>query len=153
MEYSLLNWLTAVPLLVTVNQRTPMTREPDYSRYTLRQLLEARHGFYSERYPQGERRVEEEIQKRCAYSQEATSRTWSSDTRYRPYGLIFGIAVLALSIGPALVFAFLDSMALINADDALLWILWALLTLPFAVIVFIMGGIMDAERIVKRLGL
>jgi hypothetical protein len=130
-----------------------MTREPDYSKYTLRQLLEARAGFYSERYPRGERRLEEEIQKRCGYSQEATSRIRSSDNRYRPNGLIFGFAVLALSIGPALVFGFLDSMAVIDADDALLWILWALLTLPFAVTVFMMGGIMDAERIVKRFGL
>jgi hypothetical protein len=41
----------------------------------------------------------------------------------------------------------------VNGDHALLSGVWALLTLPFAVIVVMIGGITDAERIVKWLNL
>jgi hypothetical protein len=136
--------------LVTGN---PMTREPNYSIYALRQLLQARHWIEVEPSLHGARGLEEEIHRRCAYSQEPTRSTRNREARYRPYGLLLGVAILALSIGPVLVFALLDIMDLMNPDDALLWSLWALLTLPFAVIAFLLGGIMDAERIVKRFGL
>ena len=136
--------------LVTGN---PMTREPNYSTYTLRQLLSARYWLEIGPSLDGARRLEEEIHRRCAYSQEPTRSTCNREARYRPYGLLVGVAILALSIGPVLAFALLDSMELMNPDDALLSTLWALFTLPFAVITFLLGGIMDAERIVKRFGL
>jgi len=134
-----------------------MTPEPDYSIYTLRQLLETRQWFDADGYSRRIARLEEEIQKRCAHLQGETSRkgstTRGSGGRYRHYGLIFGAIVLAVSIGPMLVFELLGMMGLINADDALLWALWALFTLPAAVLVFLVGGIMDVERVVKRFGL
>ena len=37
----------------------------------------------------------------------------------------------------------------VNGDNALLSGVWAVLTLPFAVMVYMIGAIMDAERVVK----
>jgi hypothetical protein len=37
----------------------------------------------------------------------------------------------------------------INGDYALLTGLWAVLTLPFAAMIYLIGGMMDAERVVK----
>jgi hypothetical protein len=57
-----------------------------------------------------------------------------------------------VSSGPFLAVEFLDSMNIIadvNGDNALLSGAWAVLTLPFAVLIFLIGGIMDAERVVK----
>ena len=131
--------------------------EPDYSAYTLRQLLDARRWFDAELYPDREGWLEEEIQKRCAHFQGTAKHRRSgapgSSNRYRPYGLIFGIPVFAVSIGPMLVFQLLDTMGLTNGDNALLWGLWALLTLPIAVITFLIGGMMDTERVVRWLDL
>jgi len=69
---------------------------------------------------------------------------------------MLGVFFLVVSSGPFLGVEFLDSMNFVtdvNGDHALLSGVWALLTLPFAVMVFIIGGIMDAERIVKWLNL
>ena len=129
-----------------------MTAESDYSIYTLQQLLRARHWFDANRG----RRLEDEIQKRCAHFQEPNKRKGSADTRsvsrYRPYGLMLGVFFLVLSSGPFLAVEFLDSMNIItdvNGDNALLSGAWAVLTLPFAVMIFLIGGMMDAERVVK----
>jgi hypothetical protein len=134
----------------------PMIAEADYSIYTLRQLLKARHWFDANRG----RWLEEEIQKRCAYFQEPTKRKGSVATgtgsRYRPYGLMLGLFFLVVSSGPFLAVEFLDAMNFVtdvNGDNALLSGVWALLTLPFAVMVVLIGGIIDAERVVKWLNL
>jgi hypothetical protein len=137
-------------------ETNPMVAKADYSIYTLRQLLKARHWFDANRG----RWLEEEIQKRCAHFQEPTKRKGSVATgtgsRYRPYGLILGVFFLVVSSGPFLAVEFLDAMNFVtdvNGDNALLSGAWALLTLPFAVMVVLIGGIMDAERVVKWLNL
>ena len=129
-----------------------MTAESDYSIYTLQQLLRARHWFDANRG----RWLEDEIQKRCAHFREPNKRKGSAATgsgsRYRPYGLMLGVFFLVVSSGPFLAVEFLDSMNIItdvNGDNALLSGAWAVLTLPFAVMIFLIGGIMDAERVVK----
>jgi hypothetical protein len=50
---------------------------------------------------------------------------------------------------------FLDAINVVtdNADNALLSGVWALITLPFAVVVSILGAMMDAERVVKHFNL
>src|SRR5688572_12325331 len=94
--------ITAPIILLGENQQ--ITSEPDYSRHTLPQLLEARQWFDAGHYPERERRLQEEIQKRCACFEgrveRKESQTASANTRYRPYGLIFGTSVLGFSIGP-----------------------------------------------------
>ena len=133
-----------------------MVAEADCSIYTLRQLLKVRYWFDTDRYPSRATWLEEEIQKRCARFQEPTKRKGSAATnrgsRFRPYGLMLGVFFLVVSSGPFLAVEFLDAMnfiADINGDNALLSGVWALLTLPFAVMVFMIGGIMDAERVVR----
>jgi hypothetical protein len=149
---------TALKLAHQSGETNPMTAEADYSMHTLWQLLKARHGFDGDGYANSERWIEEEIQKRCARFQESTKRKASqSDTkrsasRYRPYGLMLGVFFLVVSSGPFLAIGLLDAinvMTDVNGDNALLSGVWAVLTLPFAVTVFLIGGIMDAERIVK----
>jgi len=63
-----------------------------------------------------------------------------------------GVFFLVVSSGPFLTVHFLDTMNLVtdvNGDNALLSGAWAVLTLPFAVMIYMIGGIMDAERVVK----
>jgi hypothetical protein len=75
-----------------------------------------------------------------------------SGRRYRPYGLILGVFFLVVSSGPFLAVEFLDTINLmtdVNGDNTLLSGVWAVFTLPFAVTVFLIGGIVDAERVVK----
>ncbi len=134
----------------------PLTAEADYSIYTFQQLLKERYWFDADHYPNGERRLEDEIQKRCARYQEATKRKGSaatgSSSRYRPYGLMLGVFFLVASSGPFITVEFLDTMNIIadvNGDNGLLSGAWAVLTLPFTVMVYMIGGIMDAERVVK----
>ena len=131
---------------------SPRTVEADYSSYTLQQLLNARYWFDAGHNAIGVRNLEEEIQKRCARFQLKGTVATELDTRYRLYGLMFGVFFLAVSIGPFVAIEFLDLMNVIadvNGDNALLSGVWALFTLPFAVMVFMIGGMMDAERIVK----
>lgn len=130
--------------------------ETGYSIYTFQQLLKARYWFDANHYCNSERWLEEEIQKRCARFQEPTKRkgsvTAGSSSRYRPYGLMLGVFFLVISSGPFLAVEFLDTINVIrdvNGDNSLLSGVWALFTLPFAVMVFMIGGIMDAERVVK----
>ena len=138
----------------------PLTAQADYSIYTFQQLLKERYWFDADRYPNRATWLEEEIQKRCARFQEPTKRKGSaaasSGSRYRPYGLMLGVFFLVVSSGPFLAVEFLDATNFItdvNGDNALLSGVWALLTLPFAVMVVMIGGIIDAERVVKWLNL
>jgi hypothetical protein len=57
-----------------------------------------------------------------------------------------------LSSGPFVTFKFLDAMGIMTdvaGDYALLTGLWAVLTLPFAVMIYLIGAMVDAERVVK----
>ena len=128
-----------------------MTIEADYSIYPLLHLFKARYWIDTRG-----RSLEEEIQKRCTQIRERTKREPSaaagSSSRFRPYGLIFGVVFLLLSVGPFVTIKFLDMINVINdvnGDKGSLSGLWALLTLPVEVIVFMIGGMMDAERVVK----
>jgi hypothetical protein len=150
----------ALKIADQAGEMDPMVAEADCSIYTLRQLLKARYWFDTGRYPSRATWLEEEIQKRCARFQDPSKREGSAATntgsRFRPYGLMLGVFFLVVSSGPFLAVEFLDAMnfiADINGDNALLSGVWALLTLPFAVMVVLIGGITDAERVVKWLNL
>lgn len=125
----------------------------DYAKYTFLELLKARYWFNSDGDPAQGKRLEEEIQQRCARIQATINRKGSAaGSRFRPYGLIFGVIFLVVSIGPFIAVQFLGTINIItdiDRDHARLSGLWALLTLPFAVIVYLIGGMMDAERVVK----
>jgi hypothetical protein len=141
-----------VPLKVVNQAAQPssIATEVDYSFHTLHQLLKARPWFDARRSTRG-RRLEAEIQKRCAPTRREGSSA-AGMSRYRPYGLMLGIFFLALSSGPFVAIEFLDGLNLVadvNGDNAFLSGVWALFTLPFAVLVFMIGGIVDAERVVK----
>ena len=130
--------------------------EADYSAYSLQELFRSRYWFDADRERQGENRLEAEIRKRCAHIQERTSQRKSADDglahRYRPYGLIFGVVFIVLSSGPFVAVKFLEALSIItdiNGDYALLTGLRAVITLPFAAMVYLIGGMMDAERVVK----
>jgi hypothetical protein len=144
----------ALKIANQTDETNPTTAESDYSIYTLQQLLSARRWFDAKRG----KWLEEEIQKRCARSQGPNKRkgsesaTTRSGSRYRPYGLMVGVFFLVVSGGPFLAVEFLNTMNFItdvNGDNALLSGVWAVLTLPFAVTVYMIGAIMDAERVVK----
>jgi hypothetical protein len=130
--------------------------QADYSVYPLQQLFKLRYWLDADREPHGDSRLEAEIRKRCAHIQEQTSQRESpadgSAHRYRPYGLICGVVFIVLSSGPFVAVKFLEAMSImtdINGDYALLTGLWAVLTLPFAAMIYLIGGMMDAERVVK----
>ena len=148
----------ALKLANQSGETSPITTEVDYSVYTLWQLLKTQYEFGANGHSNRVRPLEEEIQKRCGHYQEPTKRKGSASAatgsrrRYRPYGLILGIFFLVVSSGPFLAVEFLDTINLmtdVNGDNALLSGVWAVLTLPFAVTVFLIGGIVDAERVVK----
>jgi hypothetical protein len=146
----------ALKLANQSGESQPMTAEVDYSIYTLWQLLKARYEFDANGHANRVRVLEEEIQKRCDHFQASSERKGSaaraSRRRYRPYGFMLGVFCLVVSSGPFLTIQFLDTINAVtdvNGDNALLSGVWAVLTLPFAVTVFLIGGIIDAERIVK----
>lgn len=150
----------ALKIVDQASETKPMIAERDYSVYTLRQLLKERYWFDANRFPDRGKSIEREIQKRCDRFKESTKRKGSAATapikRYRPYGFILGVVFLVISSGPFLAVEFLDAINLLadtHGDHALLSGVWAMLTLPFAVIVVMIGGIMDAERVVKWLNL
>lgn len=123
----------------------------DYSIYTLPQLFKARYWMDT----QG-RSLEEEIEKRCTHIRERTNgkafAAAGSSRRFRPYGLISGVVFLLFSDGPFVAVKFLNIINIINdlnGDKSGLSGVWALLTFPIMVIVFMIGGMMDAERVVK----
>jgi hypothetical protein len=122
-----------------------------YSMYTLTQLFKARYWID---FRGGA--LEEEIQKRCAHIRERINgrpfAAAGSSRRFKPYGLILGVVLLLVSVGPFVAVMFLDMIHLIrdvSGDKVSLSGVWALLTLPVLVVVFMIGGMMDAERIVK----
>ena len=130
--------------------------EADYSAYSLQELFKLRYWFDADREPRGESQLEAEIRKRCAHIQERTSQTHSATNgsahHYRPYGLIFGVVFVVLSSGPFVAVKFLETVGIITdvaGDYALLTGLWAVLTLPFASMIYLIGGMIDAERVVK----
>jgi hypothetical protein len=128
-----------------------MMIETDYSIYTLSQLFKARYWMATRG-----RSLEDEIQKRCAHIRERTNGKpfagAESSSRFRPYGFMLGTVFLLFSVGPFAAVKFLDMINVINdvsGDKAGLSGVWALLMLPVIVIVVMIGGLMDAERIVK----
>jgi hypothetical protein len=130
--------------------------EPDYSAYSLQELFKSRYWFDADRELRGESQLEAEIRKRCAHIQERTCQTHSASNGsahlYRPYGLIFGVVFVMLSSGPFVAVKFLEALSImtdVNGDYALLTGLWAVLTLPFAAMIYLIGGMIDAERVVK----
>ena len=131
-----------------------MTIEADYSTYPLPQLFKARYWIDSSDPIRG-RSLEEEIRKRCAHIRERINGkpyAAAGSSRFRSYGLTFGVVFLLLSIGPYVAVGFLDMINVLgdaNGDKGSLSGVWALLTLPVTVIVFMIGGRMDAERLVK----
>ena len=138
-------------------EQTDIVRsEADYSVYSLQELFKLRYWFDADRQRYGESRLEDEIRKRCVHIQERISQRKSaadgSAHRYRPYGLIFGVVFIVLSSGPFIAVKFLEAMGImtdVNGDYALLTGLWAVITLPFAAMIYLIGGMMDAERVVN----
>ena len=127
------------------------TIESDYSTYSLSQLFKARYWIES-----GGSSLEEEIKMRCAHIRERINgrrfAATGSGNRFKPYGLRFGVTFLLFSVGPFVAVLFLDLINVVNdvnGDNGSLSGVWALLTLPVMVIVFLIGSMMDAERIVK----
>src|SRR2546428_13707698 len=98
-----------------------MTPEPDYSTYTLQQLLAARQWSDADGFKSW---FEDEIRKRCARFQDAAKylepTSNESVTQYKPWGSIFGSAALGVSIKPILVSQLLDTIGFINEDHILL---------------------------------
>jgi hypothetical protein len=132
-----------------------LTIQAGFSIYTLRQLFTARYWVDAKSDSARGRYLEKEIQRRCAYIREQTNRAPSaaaeSATRFRPYGFILGVVFLACSIGPFVAVEFLDVIHVtshVNRDPLSLSGVWALLTLPFAVLGILIGGIRDAGRVV-----
>jgi hypothetical protein len=128
-----------------------MIIEANYSIYSLPQLFKARYWVDTRG-----RSLEEEIQKRCTHIRERTNgkhpAAAGASRGFRPYGLILGVAFLFFSVGPFVAVKFLDMINVLNdanGDKGTLSGVWAILTLPFLVIVFMIGGMMDAERVVK----
>lgn len=137
-----------------------MTVEVDYSIFSLGRLFKERHWIDTHSDPALSRSLEAEIQKRCAHIRERTNHAPSaaagSSHRFRPYGFILGVVFLFLSVGPFAAVEFLDTINFIgdvNGDKGSLSGMWALVTLPVAVPVFMIGGMWDAERVVKWLNL
>ena len=128
--------------------------EPDYSGFTLVELFKAR--YWVDIKLARESSLEDEIQKRCKHIQERTNdKAWAmagSTAPFRPYGVRRGMIFLSLSIGPFVSIRFLNMINLIsdvNGDKVSLAGLWALLMLPVVVMVSMIGGRMDAERIIN----
>lgn len=157
--YSLLDVFSMAKTLKIRNQSrgtSAITIETDYSIFTLLQLFKERYWIDTHSDPKRGRSLEEEIQKRCTHIRERTNGKLSaavgSGSGFRPYGLIFGVVFLSFSVGPFVAVKFLDAITVLNdvsGDKGSLSGLWALLTLPVTVIVFMIGGMMDAERVVK----
>ena len=124
--------------------------QPNYSDFTLVELLTAR--YWIDEFPR-ESSLEDEIQKRCDHiHQQVTGSTRTRNaTVFKPYGLRTGVILFCLTIGPFLTFTFLNGVSLIQGVDDTLTLsgVWALLTLPALVMISMIGGRIDAERIIK----
>jgi hypothetical protein len=133
-----------------------LPNEAEFSIYPLRELFKARYWVDAKSDLTRGRYLENEIQHRCAHIRERINCRLSAaaelGNRFRPYGFISGAIFLSCSIGPFVAVKFLDLINLIhdfNGDQLTLSGVWALVTLPFAVLAFMIGGIMDAGRVVK----
>lgn len=132
-----------------------MATKLDYSYYPLHQLFKERYWVDPGEDPAQAAALEEEIQTRCAQIRErihSKRTTTEPRRRFRPYGLIVGAVALSLCGGPFIMIKLLDSTAALADVDGELAILagvWALITLPVVAAVFLLGGMIDAERIVK----
>jgi hypothetical protein len=157
MVYSLLVRPFSMQSISKIRKPSPGTNplsEPDYSVYTFVELFRARYWIDIELARQSS--LEDEIQKRCEHIRERINgKAWAaagSTTPFRPYGLICGVVFLCFSIGPFVSVRFLNMINLIkdvNGDKVSLSGLWALLMLPVVVIVSMIGGRMDAERVIN----
>jgi hypothetical protein len=137
-----------------IRKQTPGTNsliEPDYSVYTLVELFRARYWIDIKLARQSS--LEDEIQKRCEHIRERINRKASaaagSTTPFRPYGLICGVVFLCISIGPFAILNMINFIKDVNGDKISFSGLWALLMLPVVVIVSMIGGRMDAERVIN----
>ena len=135
----------------TLRETGSTTYGPHYSIYPLAQLFKARYWIDTHG-----RSLEEEIQKRCIHiHKRMTDRSLVAPglgSRFKPYGLIFGVISLLWSVGAFVAVKLLEVFSIVNdvgGDIANLAGLWALITFPVMLIVFMIGGMMDAERIVK----
>jgi hypothetical protein len=137
------------------DESSVMSGKAEYSAYPLLQLLKARYWSPSNVDSEDRRRLEAEIQRRCAQMRKAPAAD-GENGQFRAYGLKFGVIFLICSIGPFVAVEFVDmihSITEIDRDHAALSGYWALFTLPVAVIAFLIGGMIDAERVVKWLNL
>ncbi len=123
--------------------------EPDYSGFTLIELFTAR--YWMDKFPR-ESSLEEEIQRRCEHIQQQVSgRTRTTGARsFKPYGLRAAVILFFLTIGPFLIVTILSALSFIKGGDDTVTLsgVWALLTLPALVLISIIGGRIDAERII-----
>jgi hypothetical protein len=141
-------------MLSTTDERlsgTTRTRiEPDYAGFTLMELFTAR--YWMDKFSR-ESSLEYEIQKRCEHiQQQVNGNTRASAARaFKPYGLRVGVMLFCLTVGPFLVSTFVNGINLIKGldDTVTLSGVWALLTLPALVMISMIGGRIDAERIIK----
>ena len=129
----------------------------DYATYALVELFKERYWVDVRIEPNRTRALEQEIEKRCAHIRERANQTRATSMRrFKPYGLISGVLVLLICTGPFVALEFLDLINLLSdahGDSLGLSGVWALLTLPLAVIVYVVGAIRDAERVVNWFGL
>ena len=127
----------------------------DYSIYTLVELFKERYWVDANSDPNRSRSLEEEIQKRCAHIRERANHTASSATsskRFRPYGFMYGIVFLFFCVGPFVTVSFLkliNVIADVDGDIIGLSGVWALITVPLLIVVFLLGAMRDAERVVQ----
>lgn len=152
------------PMAVTLRiesqpvESKPLAVPQDCSVYPLTQLLRARHKLLAEREHKRARLLEEEIQRRCAglHRKSAAQAADGSGGAYRLYGVMAGLVFLMLCSGPFIAVEFLSLIGVVpdaSGDGAFLTGLWAVVTLPFAMCVYLIGAIVDAERIARRLNL
>ena len=124
--------------------------EPDYTGVTLVELFTAR--YWMDKLSR-ESSLECEIQKRCEHiRQQVNGNTGASKaTAFKPYGLRVGVMLFCLTVGPFLISTFFDGISFIKGLDETVTLsgVWALLTLPALVMISMIGGRIDAERIIK----
>ena len=133
-----------------------LTGGVDFSIFTLNELFTARHWIDAANNAARNRVLEKEIHRRCSYIRARIDRPPSvvakSDDRFRPYGFIFGLVALFCSIGPFLAVEFFDMIYISRdpgVDSMTLSGVWAVATSIFAAMAFLLGGIMDAGRVVE----
>src|ERR1044071_4037525 len=124
--------------------------EPDYAGFTLIELFTAR--YCMDKFSR-ESSLEYEIQKRCEHiRRQLNGNTRVSEGRaFKPDGLRVGVMLFCLTVGPFLVSTFVNGINLIKGLDDMVTLsgVWALLTLPALVMISMIGGRIDAERIIK----